>query len=104
MKKTLKMFAGLCTNKRDIMVAQHQQRRDSKKIRDNQKRTHAALYLKPPLSPISLEPVEPEILSVEEMATSFQESLSFDQVAGQSFGGSFSYAPPPPPGEGVFGA
>ena len=104
MKKLFKMFTGLCKNQRDIMVAQQQQRRDNKKIRDNQKRTHVALNLEPPLSPISPEPVEPEIPSVEEMAMNFQESLSFDQVAGQSFGGSFSYAPPPPPGEGVFGA
>jgi len=109
------MFAGLCQNQRDVMVAQQQQRRDSKKIRDNQKRTHATLKLEPPLSPISPEPVEPEIPSVEEMITSFQGLALYDQMAEQYFGGSSSTPPPPPPymgshpsyffgGAGSFGA
>ena len=79
------------------MVAQQQQRRDSKKIRDNQKRTHAALNLQPPLSPISPEPVEQDIPSVEEMVMGFQGSASFDQLAEEYFGGSYSHAPPSPP-------
>ena len=79
------------------MLGQQQQRRDNKKIRDNQKRTHAALNLEPTLSPISPEPVEPEIPSVEEMAMDFQGPASFDQLAEQYFGGSYSHAPPSPP-------
>jgi len=43
-------------NQRDILVNQERERRNNKKLRDNQKRMHTAMGLQPPLSPISLEP------------------------------------------------
>jgi len=55
------------------------------------------LSIEPSLSPISPEPVEPEIPSIEERITSFEHSTLHDQLAWQFFGGSSSAPPPPPP-------
>ena len=49
-------FAGMIKNQRDILDNQERERRNNKKLRDNQKRMHTAMGLQPPLSPISLEP------------------------------------------------
>ena len=58
-------FAGLIKNQRDILVNQERERRNNKKLRDNQKRMHTAMGLQPPLSPISPEPEAAVITLVE---------------------------------------
>jgi len=71
-------FASLIKNQRDILVNQERERKNNKKMRDNQKRTHSAMGLQPPLSPISLEPDVTVIPSVEQMIESFQ-GMDFGQ-------------------------
>ena len=65
-------------NQRDILVNQEQERKNNKKLRDNQKRMHTAMQLQPPLSPISPEPEAAVIPSVEQIIESFQ-GMDFGQ-------------------------
>ena len=65
-------FAGMIKNQRDILVNQERERKNNKKLRDNQKRMHTAMQLQPPLSPISPKPEAVVIPSVEQMIESFQ--------------------------------
>ena len=71
-KRMFRTFAGMIKNQRDILVNQERERKNNKKLRDNQKRMHTALQLQPPLSPISPEPKATVIPSVEQMIESFQ--------------------------------
>jgi hypothetical protein len=69
------------------------------------KMMHNAMNLQPPRSPVSHLPPEEEIPSVETIVQGHMDSGYFEQyghifypdVSGPS------HAPPPPPGEGVFG-
>ena len=65
-------------NQRDILVNQERERKNNKKLRDNQKRMHTTMQLQPPLSPISPEPEAVVIPSVEQMIESFQ-GMDFGQ-------------------------
>ena len=64
-------FAGMIKNQRDILVNQERERKNNKKLRDNQKRMHTTMQLQPLLSPISSEPEAAVIPSVEQMIESF---------------------------------
>ena len=59
-------------NQRDILVNQERERKNNKKLRDNQNRMYTAMQLQPPHSPISPEPKAAEIPSLDQMIESFQ--------------------------------
>lgn len=104
-KKLINLFVGMCKSQRDIEVEQQRQWRASKKERDSVKMMHNAMNLQPPRSPVSPSPPEAVIPSVEDRVQGYVDSGYFEQyghifypdVSGPS------QAPPPPPGEGVFG-
>jgi len=59
-------------NQRDILVNQERERKNNKKLRDNQNRMYTAMQLQPPLLPISPELEAAEIPSLDHMIESFQ--------------------------------
>ena len=103
-------FASMIKNQRDILVNQERERKNNKKLRDNQKRMHTAMQLQPPLSPISPELEAAVIPSVQQMIESFQgmdfgqydhlgEHMFFSQESqpgGSSSAHQFPHGPPPP--------
>ena len=70
-RRMFRTFAGMIKNQRDILVNQERERKNNKKLRDNQKRMHTTMQLQPLLSPISSEPEAAVIPSVEQMIESF---------------------------------
>ena len=70
-RRIFRIFAGMIKNQRDILVNQERERKNNKKLRDNQKRMHTTMQLQPLLSPISSEPEAAVIPSVEQMIESF---------------------------------
>ena len=71
-RRMFRTFVGMIKNQRNILVNQERERKDNKKLRDNQKRMYTAMQLQPPLSPISLELEAAEIPSLDQMIESFQ--------------------------------
>ena len=86
-RRMFRTFAGMIKNQRDILVNQERERRNNKKLIDNQKRMHTAMQLQPPLSPISPEPEAAVIPSVEQMIESFQgmDFGQYDHLGEQMF-------------------
>ena len=86
-RQMFRTFAGMIKNQRDILVNQERERRNNKKLRDNQKRMHTTMGLQPPLSPISPEPEAAVIPYVEQMIENFQgmEFGQFDHLAVRIF-------------------
>ena len=76
-------------NQRDILVNQERERKNNKKLRDNQKRMYTAMQLQPPLSPISPELEAAEIPSLDQMIESFQgmDFGQYDHLGEQMFFG-----------------
>ena len=71
-RRMFRTFVGMIKNQRDILVNQERERKNNKKLRDNQKRMYTAMQLQPPLSPISPELEAAEIPSLDQMIESFQ--------------------------------
>ena len=64
-RRMFKIIVGMIKNQRDILVNQERERKNNKKLRDNQKRMYTAMQLQPPLSPISPELEAAEIPSLD---------------------------------------
>jgi len=82
-------FVGMIKNQRDILVNQERERKNNKKLRDNQKMMYTAMQLQPPLSPISPELEAAEIPSLDQMIESFQgmDFGQYDHLGEQIFFG-----------------
>ena len=76
------------------MVEQQRARKANKKMQDSIKMMHNAQGIEPPRSPISPEPVEQEIPSVEDMVAQLNSEGYFQQYA-HLYG--YEVPPPPPP-------
>jgi hypothetical protein len=88
---------------RDIEVAQQEERKKNKKMRDTMKALHTQAGCQPPRSPISRSPPEVEIPSVDDRVNAFLNSDLYNQYGsnfGSDIGASSSSAPPPPPPTG----
>jgi hypothetical protein len=90
----------MCKTQRDIEVAQQEDRKKYKKMRDTMKALHTQASSQPPRSPISPYPPEVEIPFVDDRAQSFLNSDLYylhGSNFGSDIGASSSSAPPPPP-------
>jgi hypothetical protein len=93
----------MCKTQRDIEVAQQEERKKNKKMRDTIKALHTQAVCQPPRSPISPSPPEVEIASVVDRVNAFLNSDLYNQYGsnfGLDIGASSSSAPPPPPPTG----
>jgi hypothetical protein len=93
----------MCKTQRDIEVAQQDERKKNKKMRDTMKALHNQAGCQPPRSPISPSPPEVEIPSVDDRVNAFLNSDLYNQYGsnfGSDIGASSSSAPPPPPPTG----
>jgi hypothetical protein len=89
----------------DIEVAQQEERKKDKKMRDTMKALHSQAGIPPPRSPISPSPPEVEIPSVDDRVQSFLNSDLYYQYGrnfGSDIGASSSSAPRPPPSPPTF--
>jgi len=88
-RRMFRTFVGMIKNQRDILVNQERERKNNKKLRDNQKRMYTAMQLKPPLSPISPELEAAENPSLDQMIESFQgiDFGQYDHLGEQMFFG-----------------
>jgi hypothetical protein len=90
----------MCKTQRDIEVAQQDERKKNKKMRDTMKALHNQDGCQPPRSPISPSPPEVEIPSVDDRVNAFLNFDLYNQYGsnfGSDIGASSSSAPPPPP-------
>jgi hypothetical protein len=90
----------MCKTQRDIEVAQQEERKKNKKIRDTMKALHTQASCQPPRSPISPCPPKVEIPFVDYRVNAFLNSNLYNQYGsnfGSDIGASSSLAPPPPP-------
>jgi hypothetical protein len=88
----------MCKTQRDIEVAQQEERKKDKKMRDTMKALHTQAGCQPPRSPISPSPLEVEIPSVDDRVNAFLNSDLYNQYGsnfGSDIGASSSSAPPP---------
>jgi hypothetical protein len=90
----------MCKTQRDIEVAQQEERKKNKKMRDTMKALHTQVGCQPPRSPILPSPPEVEIPLVDDRVKNFLNSDLYYQYGsnfGSDIGASSSSAPPPPP-------
>jgi hypothetical protein len=100
LRKLTSIFLGMCKIQRDIEVAQQDERKKNKKMRDTPKALHNQAGCQPPRSPISPSRPEVEIASVDDRVNAFLNSDLYNQHEsnfGSDIGASSSSAPPPPP-------
>jgi hypothetical protein len=87
----------MCKTQRDIEVAQQEERKKDKKMRDTMKALHTQAGCQPPRSPISPSPLEVETPSVDDRVNAFLNSDLYNQYGsnfGSGIGASSSSAPP----------
>ena len=85
------------------MVEQQRARKANKKMQDSIKLMHTSQGLQPPRSPISPEPVEEEIPSVDDMVAQLNSEGYLQQYANH-YGYEIPPPPPPPIGPSTSGA
>jgi hypothetical protein len=75
----------MCKTQRDIEVAQQDERKKNKKMRDTMKALHNQAGCQPPRSRISPSPPEDEIPSVDDRVNAFLKSDLYNHY-GSNFG------------------